>query len=545
MTVSSQTARVSYSGNSSTTAFAVSFYFLASSHLRVTLRAASGVETVQVLNTDYTVSGDGNPAGGTVTMTTAPATGQTLVIQRNVPFTQEVDYQPNDPFPAESHEQALDKLTMEAQQLNETIGRSIKLSPTNTMTSTEITVGPADRANKVLSFDASGELAISQELGTYRGNWASGTAYAVRDIIKDTSNANIYICLVAHTSSGSQPISTNTDSAKWALLVDAASAATSASDAAASAALANDWATKTSSPVAGGEYSAKYHALAAASSASAASGSASTATTQASNAASSASSASSSASTATTQAGIATTQAGAAATQASSAANSAALAAASASAGLYNAVIDKNADYTVVLADNGDLVRVDTSGGARTITLPLISSLVDGFKIAIVKWTGDTNELSIVRSGSNTINGQTSYNIGSQYVSATFVADAESGQWFATASGVGTTNAFVNRFSGNGSTTGFTLSGDPGSINNTAVYISGVYQQKNTYTLSGSTLTFSPAPPSGTNNIEAVWIAPLAIGVPGDATVSDAKLTSTLRASITGKSVAMAIVFGG
>jgi hypothetical protein len=545
MTVSSQTARVSYSGNSSTTAFAVSFYFLASSHLRVTLRAASGVETVQVLNTDYTVSGAGNPAGGTVTMTTAPATGQTLVIQRNVPFTQEVDYQPNDPFPAESHEQALDKLTMEAQQLNEAVGRSIKLSPTNTMASTEFTVGATDRANKVLSFDASGELAVSQELGTYRGNWASGTAYAVRDIIKDTSNANIYICLVAHTSSGSQPISTNTDSAKWALLVDAASAATSASDAAASAALANDWATKTSSPVAGGEYSAKYHALAAASSASAASGSASTATTQASNAASSASSASSSASTATTQAGIATTQAGAAATQASSAANSAALAAASASAGLYNAVIDKSADYTVALADNGDLIRVDTSGGARTITLPLISSLVDGFKIAIVKWTGDTNELSIVRSGSNTINGQTSYNIGSQYVSATFVADAESGQWFATASGVGTTNAFVNRFSGNGSTTGFTLSGDPGSINNTAVYISGVYQQKNTYTLSGSTLTFSPAPPSGTNNIEAVWIAPLAIGVPGDATVSDAKLTSTLRASITGKSVAMAIVFGG
>jgi hypothetical protein len=150
-----------------------------------------------------------------------------------------------------------------------------------------------------------------------------------------------------------------------------------------------------------------------------------------------------------------------------------------------------------------------------------------------------------VRSGSDTINGQSSYSIGSQYVSATFVADAESGQWFATASGVGTTNAFVNQFSGNGSTTGFTLSGDPGSINNTAVYISGVYQQKNTYTISGSTLTFSPAPPSGTNNIEAVWIAPLAIGVPGDATVSDAKLTSTLRASITGKSVAMAIVFGG
>ena len=59
-------------------------------------------------------------------------------------------------------------------------------------------------------------------------------------------------------------------------------AATSESNSAASAALANDWATKTSSAVAGGEFSAKYHAQAAASSASAASGSESAASSSAS-----------------------------------------------------------------------------------------------------------------------------------------------------------------------------------------------------------------------------------------------------------------------
>lgn len=158
-------------------------------------------------------------------MLTAPATGTTLVIARNVPITQLTDYTANDPFPAETHEQALDKLTMEVQQINEAVSRAIKLSLSNTMTSTEFTVDAVARANKIFGFDSAGELSVAQEIGTYRGNWASATAYQQRDIIKDTSNANIYICLTAHTASGSQPISSNTDSAKWALIVDAASAA--------------------------------------------------------------------------------------------------------------------------------------------------------------------------------------------------------------------------------------------------------------------------------------------------------------------------------
>ena len=155
----------------------------------------------------------GNPGGGSITFGTAPTNTETVVVVRNVPLTQQTDYQANDPFPAESHEEALDKLTMLTQQIQDAVNRSIKLSATNTMTSTEFTVGAVDRANKILAFDSSGEIAVTQEIGTYRGNWASGTAYQQRDIIKDTSNANIYICLVAHTSTGTQPISTNADGA--------------------------------------------------------------------------------------------------------------------------------------------------------------------------------------------------------------------------------------------------------------------------------------------------------------------------------------------
>jgi hypothetical protein len=65
---------------------------------------------------------------------------------------------------------------MTTQQVQEELDRSIKLSRTNTMTSTEFTVGATDRANKVLSFDSTGELSVTQELGTFKGDWSSGYA---------------------------------------------------------------------------------------------------------------------------------------------------------------------------------------------------------------------------------------------------------------------------------------------------------------------------------------------------------------------------------
>ena len=59
------------------------------------------------------------------------------------------------------------------------------------------------------------------------------------------------------------------------------------------------------------------------------------------------------------------------------------------------------------------------------------------------------------------------------------------------------TSAVNQQFTGDGSTTAFTLSSAPGSENNTQIYINGVYQQKTDYTVSGTTLTFDTAPTSG------------------------------------------------
>jgi hypothetical protein len=75
----------------------------------------------------------------------------------------------------------------------------------------------------------------------------------------------------------------------------------------------------------------------------------------------------------------------------------------------------------------------------------------------------------------------------------------------AAASSAAPTSITRQVFSGTGSQTVFTLATDPGAAGNSAqVFIGGVYQQRNTYTINGTTLTFSQAPVAGTNNVEFV-----------------------------------------
>ena len=155
MTVSSETNKVSYAGNGSTTDFSTGFIFLEDSHILVTLVVdATGVETTQTITTDYTLTGSGTGSAGTVTMLTAPATGETLIISRNVPLTQGSDYVENDPFPAETHEEALDKLTMIAQQQQEELDRSLRFPlSVDSGVSNEI---PAPTADLDLKFNSAG-----------------------------------------------------------------------------------------------------------------------------------------------------------------------------------------------------------------------------------------------------------------------------------------------------------------------------------------------------------------------------------------------------
>lgn len=68
---------------------------------------------------------------------------------------------------------------------------------------------------------------------------------------------------------------------------------------------------------------------------------------------------------------------------------------------------------------------------------------------------------------------------------------------------------FVEKFSGDGGNLVFTLTNDPLAIENTMVFVDGVYQQKTTsYTLSTTDITFDAAPPIGVDNIEVMYTTP-------------------------------------
>lgn len=151
MTVPSQTSKDQQAGNGSTTVFTVPFRILDQTHLQV-LRTVGGVTTTLVLTTDYSVSGVGG-ANTTVTFVVAPAVGATLTFLRNVPITQETDYVPNDPFPAESHERALDKGAMISQQLKEAVDRAMVLPPEVTGVSTQL---PSPSPNTLFGWNPAG-----------------------------------------------------------------------------------------------------------------------------------------------------------------------------------------------------------------------------------------------------------------------------------------------------------------------------------------------------------------------------------------------------
>ena len=160
MTISSTVVRQLTAGDGSTTNFTYPFKIFADSDLSVIIRSSTGTETTKTITTHYTVAGAGDASGGSITFTSGntPTATETVVMIREVPQTQAIDYIANDPFPAESHEEGLDRATMTTQQMQEELDRSFKVSRTNTITSSEFTDSATTRASKTLGFDSSGNL---------------------------------------------------------------------------------------------------------------------------------------------------------------------------------------------------------------------------------------------------------------------------------------------------------------------------------------------------------------------------------------------------
>jgi len=201
MTLSSTATKISHNGNGATVAFAFPYYFLQSADLEVRLVANTGAESVKALGSDYTVAGAGNPSGGTVTMAVAPASGDKLVIRRIVTLTQTVDYAANDPFPAQTHEDALDKRAMAEQFLNEKVDRALRV-PVGDASTPNLLPPASARANKVLAFDADGDPVVSNEdladiEGSIIESAASASAAATSASAAETAETNAAISAAA------------------------------------------------------------------------------------------------------------------------------------------------------------------------------------------------------------------------------------------------------------------------------------------------------------------------------------------------------------
>ena len=162
MTISTTIIKNSYSGDGSVVAFTYAFKIADATFIEVIVKTnATGAESVRAIGTgttNYAVTGVGEAAGGTVTFVTAPLAAETVVLRRSTLQTQALDLIENDNLPANSLENAFDKNLSIAQELQEQLDRSFKVSRTNTITSSEFTDSATARASKALGFDSDGNL---------------------------------------------------------------------------------------------------------------------------------------------------------------------------------------------------------------------------------------------------------------------------------------------------------------------------------------------------------------------------------------------------
>jgi alpha-tubulin suppressor-like RCC1 family protein len=130
MAVATTTSTISYTGtNTGNQSCPIPFIFYNETDIAVELVPASGTASTLVLNTDYVLTGTGNPSGGTAVIFSPVPVTTKIVISRSVPATQETSFQTGDRFPASVMERALDKLTMLVQQFLRASNRTLRFGP--------------------------------------------------------------------------------------------------------------------------------------------------------------------------------------------------------------------------------------------------------------------------------------------------------------------------------------------------------------------------------------------------------------------------------
>ena len=190
----------------------------------------------------------------------------------------------------------------------------------------------------------------------------------------------------------------------------------------------------------------------------------------------------------------------------------------------YNSNLEQFEGYTTEWGSIGG------GGGTNTFTADSFTGNGSTTAYALSQVTSSEDNLLVFIEG--VFQQQDAYSIAtsSGTTTLTFSAAPANGNAiliYSVASAVSGSNLNIDSMTGDGSDTTLTLSIAPVNENNTQVFIDGVYQSKANYSISGTTLTFSTAPPTGTA-VEVMTFTQTDINVPVDGTITSAKLSGDL-----------------
>jgi hypothetical protein len=198
------TQTITANGNGVTVNYTIGFTFLDNDDVRVYLEATNVTPHTRTLLTygtgasQYTITG-GDP-GTTVHMITAPTTNQRLVILRDTPLTQAVDYIETEAFPAADHEEAMDKLTLQTQELDFKVDTKIGLAAGSTATVPTFPDPPA--ANGFLTYSSAGVVSTTATTGVVS---AIGGLLAANNL-SDLTSVSTALANLGISSTNSLPV---------------------------------------------------------------------------------------------------------------------------------------------------------------------------------------------------------------------------------------------------------------------------------------------------------------------------------------------------
>lgn len=466
-----------FTGNGSQNSWAFTFKVFAASDVKVTVADAAGTETVLVLGTDYTVSLNANQdtsPGGSVTYLLA--SGGKLTVTGDLDYDQPLDIPAGGNFNPVAFENQLDRMVMQTQQLAEEMARAVKVPVTEAATGQLST----DLANGILALSP-----IAADIETVAAN-----ATAVDNVSDNMED-------VAAVGSNISNVGT------------VAGIASSVTAVAGNATNINAVAAKATQITQVAAIDDEVAAVA---------GNATNVNTVAGISANVTTVAGISANV-TTVAGIAanvTSVAGNATNINAVAGNNANITAVAGNATNINAVVANATNINAVASNSSN---ISTVAGAATDIAAVADNLADVSNFADVYQGSKTSNPSLRNDG-------TALQLGDLYFnSVTDTMRAYGAGGWADAASAAPVTITPQTFSGNGSTTAFTLSTAPAFEAACDVYISGVFQVVDVdYNIVGTTLTFTSAPPSGTNNINVKILSSYAAGVPANGSVNTAAL---------------------